>query len=45
MLRMKFSNDLLMTINRDLRSLCYHKTLTEPALQLAHEGLGHNGIT
>ena len=25
MLRMKFSNDLLMTINRDLRSLCYHK--------------------
>ena len=41
---MESSKGTLMTISRDLRLLYYLKLLTEPALQLAHEGLGHNGI-
>ena len=44
MLRMKFSNDLLMTINQRFEVIVLPQALTEPALQSAHEGLGHNGI-
>ena len=44
MLRIRFSNGLLMDNKQRFEVIVLPQTLTEPALQLAHEGLGHNGI-
>ena len=41
---MEFSKGILMTISKRFEVVILPQTLTEPALQLAHVGLGHDGI-
>ena len=41
---MGFSKDIVDVNKQRFEVIVLPQTLTQPALQLAHEGLGHNGI-
>ena len=43
-LRVGFSRDYIDDNKQRFEVIILPQTLTQPALQLAHEGLGHNGI-
>ena len=44
MLRVGFSKGYIDDNKQRFEVIVLPQTLTQPALQLAHEGLGHNGI-